>query len=70
MTKSELRAYITEKSQLLADFGMSDRLATRAYINEKIKGAQGNLEIQIDNICHTLIKNYFDGDRTFVRKGS
>lgn len=61
------KTYIEHRVDMLAEFGISDTAALKSYLINKTKNATSEVkkEIQVDNICKTILDDYFNGDRTF-----
>ena len=63
------KTLIATKARFLKQFGISDTKKVIRYFTEHMEGVEEkNAEIRLDNLSKTIMKNYFNGDRTFVRQ--
>ena len=70
-TEENMRVdYIDFKTELLGHFGLTNADAVRKYLTNACCNAKTELKrrIQIDNAGRQLLKNYYDGDRTYAHK--
>lgn len=60
--------YITQKLKIMKHLGINNTQAIKARLKKETEGMSNvnTMEIRIDNICRSIIQNYFDGDRTYV----
>ena len=60
--------YITRKAKIMKHMGITNTRAIKALLKKETEGMNNvmAMEIRIDNICRSIIQNYFDGDRTYV----
>ena len=59
---------IEEKTTILSELGMTDKEAVKAYLIMETVDIADPLkrEMKLDRVAHTMIKNFFDGDKQFV----
>lgn len=64
--------YLVYKTEVLRQLGLTDKAAVKAHLQRKSKDADTELKrkIQIDNVARTMLMNYYDGDRTYVKAKS
>ena len=63
------KTIIKAKARFLKQFGISDTEKVIRYFTENMEGVtKKNAEIRLDNLSKTIMKNYFNGDITFVRQ--
>ena len=63
------KTIIKAKARFLKQFGISDTEKVIRYFTENMEGVtEKNAEIRLDNLSKTIMKNYFNGDITFVRQ--
>ena len=62
--------YIDFKVKVLKELGMKNTDKVKAYLTTEIKGisTEYSQQAKVDRLCHDMISNYFEGDKTFVRK--
>lgn len=67
-----IKDYIAEKCKILKDLGINNSLLLEATFRRKIKGMtdEGKMEIRIDQLSRDIIRNYFEGDRTYLVRNS
>lgn len=65
-----MHEYIKEKVKILADFGLTDKHAVSEYLEEKCEGITEEAKIisKVDMSARVLIDNFFNGDRSFVKR--
>ena len=59
---------ISEKANVLRDFGLTDKDAVKAYLKKETKGITNpyRLQTKLDNLARAMIDQYFNGSREFV----
>ena len=59
---------IKEKVKILNELGMTDSKAVKAYLIKETQNITDPLkmEMRLDRVAHSMIMNFFDGDRQFV----
>ena len=59
---------IKEKVKILSELGMTDKEAVKAYLTKETSNITDPLkmEMKLDRVAHSMIMNFFDGDRQFV----
>ena len=63
------KTIIKAKARFLKQFGISDTEKVIHYFTENMEGVtEKNAETRLDNLSKTIMKNYFNGDKTFVRQ--
>lgn len=66
-----MKKYIHDKARLLHQFGLSDSESVEAYFKIKTEGMPDDkAELKIERLARDMLKNFFDGDRTFVKRES
>lgn len=62
--------YMTQKCELLKDFGINNENALRLHFRREIMGITDDTkkEMKIERLCHDIIKNYLHGDKTYCIK--
>ena len=65
-----MHEYIKEKARVLADFGLTDKKAVAEYLEEKCEGITDEAKIysKVDFEARKLIDNFFNGDRSLVKR--
>jgi hypothetical protein len=63
---------VREKAVLLAQMGMTDKEAVKAHLVKETTNITDPLkmEMRLDRVAHSMIMNFFDGDRQFVAKSN
>ena len=59
---------VREKAALLAQMGINNKEAVREYLKKETAGITDPLkmEMRLDRVAHSMIMNFFDGDKQFV----
>ena len=62
--------YIDEKADILSHFGLTKKSEVKEYLRSKTADCKtaAQREIRCDIIARTLLDNFYDGDRTFVKQ--
>ena len=60
--------YITYKTKILYQIGLTDHVRVKEYLQSKCKNADNTLKkrIRIDNAARTMADAFYEGDMTFV----
>lgn len=63
---------VREKAALLAQMGINNKEAVRTYLKKETAGIEDPLkmEMKLDRVAHSMIMNFFDGDKQFVAKSN
>lgn len=63
--------YLDYKVKILKQLGLGDTAKTKAYLHNASCNATTELQrqIQIDNAARKIIMDFYDGDRTYYKKG-
>lgn len=64
--------YLEQKVDVMVEFGLTDEEALREYLVRETANdpTEKSREMHIDRLVRTIIDNYYDGDRTFVKDNS
>lgn len=59
---------IKEKVKILSELGMTDKEAVKAHLVKVTQNITDPLkmEMRLDRVAHSMIMNFYDGDRQFV----
>lgn len=59
---------IKEKIKVLAELGMTNKEAVKAYLVKETKGItdEYKLDCKLDRLAHSMLVHFFDGDKQFV----
>lgn len=61
---------IKDKLTVLDDFGLTDKAKLQAYLEKEMENCpEAKYNTRLDNICRNLITDFFNGNRTYVKKG-
>ena len=60
---------IEAKARFLRQFGLNDTDKVIEYLNEHIANVdERNINVRLNNLAKTMLNNYYNGDRTFVKQ--
>lgn len=64
------KQYIEYKTKVLYQLGLTDHIEVKAHLARKSENATTDLKkrIQIDNAARTMLNDFYDGDKSFVKE--